>query len=276
MGREQRTDRAEPGGVVSRGRPGLTGGPVSGRDPEGPGSTDPSLSTPDDGREPAALPRRPSRWRFFQLPRIVRDLSGANSELFRAYLLAAMDATLEAARLVCALAAGELTASEAANRMRDIEHQGDAERAHLVADLRTALVTPIDREDLFRLSRAIDDILDNLRDFVRAWRLFEMDRSPVVLPVSDAVVEAVEDLRAAVEGLGLEQGAIGAKALAAKKSTGLIRRTCDQQLALLLKGEISNRMLQERELLRRLDDVGLRLRTAADALSDAVVKRAET
>jgi hypothetical protein len=35
-------------------------------------------------------------------------------------------------------------------------------------------------------------------------------------------------------------------------------------------------MLQERELLRRLDDVGLRLRTAADALSDAVVKRAET
>ena len=35
------------------------------------------------------------------------------------------------------------------------------------------LVTPVDREDLFRLSRSIDDVLDNLRDFVREWDLYK-------------------------------------------------------------------------------------------------------
>ena len=38
------------------------------------------------------------------------------------------------------------------------------------------LVAPIDREDLFRLSRLSDDVsLYNLRDFVREWDLYKIE-----------------------------------------------------------------------------------------------------
>ncbi len=217
--------------------------------------------------------RHPLGGRF---TRLVRDLSGANADAFRGYLLGALDATIEGSVLVRRLVAGETMTIEASELMRGIEHRGDAYRESLIVELQTALVTPIDREDLFRLSRAIDDILDNLRDFVREWSLFGMDRSPAIAPMAEAVTEAVVDLRAAVEALVADPRSITARAIAAKKSTNAIRRAFDHQLAAVLTDEqVTARMLRERELLRRLDVVGLRLGAAADTLSDAAVKRAD-
>jgi plasmid stabilization system protein ParE len=211
-----------------------------------------------------------------QWARVVRDFSGASGQAFRAYLLGALDATLDGASLVGRLVIGEVDAAQANDLMRTIEHRGDAERAKLVAELRSALVTPIDREDLFRLSRAIDDILDNLRDFVRQWALFEQKRSEIIAPVAELVATGIVDLRAAVEALIADPHSITERALAAKKTINTIRRVFDQQVATLLVGEVTSGMLRERELLRRLDVVGLRLGEAVDALSDAAVKRAET
>jgi hypothetical protein len=210
-----------------------------------------------------------------RISRLIRDLSGASSDAFRGYLLGALDATIDGSVLVRRLVAGEIGGVEASELMRGIEHRGDAERARLVTELRTALVTPIDREDLFRLSRAIDDILDNLRDFVREWTLFDMDRSVVLAPVAEVVADAVVDLRAAVEALVTDPRAISPRALSAKKSTNAIRRAFDAQMAALLVGDVTVRMLRERELLRRFDVVGLRLGSAADSLGDAAVKRAD-
>ena len=47
-----------------------------------------------------------------------------------------------------------------AARVRMYEQKADGVRRNLIADLSQTFVTPIDREDLFALSRAIDDILD--------------------------------------------------------------------------------------------------------------------
>jgi len=210
-----------------------------------------------------------------RLRALFRDLSGASSEAFRSHLLGALDATLEGASLVRRLIDGQVSAAAATDEMRVIEHRGDAERARLIVELRSALVTPIDREDLFRLSRAIDDVLDNLRDFVREWSLFGLDRSSVAAPLAEVVVTGVVDLRGAVEALVADPRAITSRALAAKKTTNAIRRIFDVQMAGLLVGQVDVVMLRERELLRRLDVVGLRLGEAADALSEAAVKRAE-
>jgi predicted phosphate transport protein (TIGR00153 family) len=47
-----------------------------------------------------------------------------------------------------------------ANRVRAIEKEADELRRLLIDDLNHTFVTPIDREDLFALSRTIDDVLD--------------------------------------------------------------------------------------------------------------------
>jgi len=208
--------------------------------------------------------------------RLISDLAGSSDRRFVRYLVGQTDATIEGAQLVRRCVAGEIGRATAAEEMRVVEHRGDQVRGELVRDLGSALVTPIDREDLFRLSRALDDVLDVLRDFVRQWDLFEMHRSVIIEPVVDATCDALADLRGAITTIGAEPRMITMRALGAKKSGNAIRRSHDTQLAALYRGPLSVDMLKERDLLRRLDVVGIRFAAAADTLSDAAIKRAES
>ena len=208
--------------------------------------------------------------------RIISDLAGSSGQRFVQYLLGQTDAAMEGAILVRRCVAGEIGRATAAEEMRVVERRGDQVRGELIRDLGSALVTPIDREDLFRLSRALDDVLDVLRDFVRQWDLFEMDRSVIIEPVVDAICHALADLRGTIAMIGAEPSMITTRVQSAKKSGNAIRRSHDTQLAALYRGTLSVDTLKARDLLRRLDVVGIRFGTVADTLSDAAIKRAES
>ena len=55
----------------------------------------------------------------------------------------------------------------AANRVRELEHEGDEKRRALLEALVEALVTPIGQEDAYELSERIDEVLDRAKDTVR-------------------------------------------------------------------------------------------------------------
>ena len=157
--------------------------------------------------------------------------------------------------------------------MREVEHDGDQARAGLVATPGRVLTTPIDAEDMFRLSRSIDDVLDNLRDFVREVNLYQPQGLDFALPVAQTLVKGVECLRPALEHLDGPRGKARQATLATRKAAGQVRRLYQQQLAELLNEPLDNETLKRRELLRRLDVVGLRLGEAADAVADGALKR---
>jgi uncharacterized protein Yka (UPF0111/DUF47 family) len=180
---------------------------------------------------------------------------------------------LDACKLAFDVTAGTIDSAAAREQMKKIEHKGDMRRAELVRELADVLVAPIDREDLFRLSRSIDDVLDNIRDFVRETDLYGMTATGSFSGVLEATATAITDLRAAVHTITRDPNRTGEAALAAKKSANEIRRRYDEEVALLFQGPLCMDLLKRRELLRRLDVVGLRLHEAADALSDAVIKR---
>lgn len=204
--------------------------------------------------------------------RLVRDLSGRSSADMVALLLRQTTASLDGARVARQAAGTADSSATARDHIAVVEHVGDQARAQLVAMLAISLVTPVDREDLFRVSRSIDDVLDNLRDFVRELDLFEMSDESLV-PVIDAIIDGLELLYPAVAAVADGTSDVGARVLATKKSCNDIRRCYQRQLVLLLDGEVTTSMLRRRELLRRLDVVGLRLGEAVDALADAAVKR---
>ena len=214
------------------------------------------------------------------LSSLLSDLSGRSSKRFVVLLLAAVDKASEGAALVERAASGDLTAAQAYDLMYDVEHQGDELRRQLVVLMNRSLITPIDREDLNRLSNSIDTVLDTLRDCLSLWREFEMGESPVILPLAVVIVAALVRLRTAVEIVVESPGSIASMSLDAKK-TGInsVRKTHDVQLAALYKmpeADYPRPLLdQTRDLLRRLDVVGLRLTESADYLADAAVKRAE-
>ena len=182
--------------------------------------------------------------------------------------------TVEGVDLTLALVNGEVPIADARQRMREIEHRGDECRHTTVNRLSSAFANPIDREDLFRLSRSIDDVLDNLRDFVREWDLFDVSTKDPYIGLLDATARALEDLHGAVQIIGRDPKKLTSRtALATKKSANEIRRLYDEELAKLFQRKLSMKVLKIRELLRRLDVVGLRLNEAADVLADAAIKR---
>lgn len=210
----------------------------------------------------------------FSLLKVLRDLAGGSNRLFEDLLVGHLDATIAGARLARDVVSGLATREAARDRIVEIEHQGDALRAELLAELSRALVTPIDREDLFRISRTVDDVLDNLRDFLREWDLFDMAPQATLVPLLEAVIHALVALREAVSSIVNESSQIAARAHASKRSGAQIRRLYELELASLYReGEATVMLLKLRDLIRRLDVVGLRIGEASDALADAAIKR---
>ncbi|MEV5609524.1 DUF47 family protein [Streptomyces sp. NPDC052225] len=205
--------------------------------------------------------------------RVLADLAGRSHRRTLDLLTAQLDATVKGVDLAADLAAGRIAPAAARGGMGGVEHEGDGQRAALVAELATTLTTPIDREDLYRFSRSVDDVLDNLRDLVRETDLFGMPGDPADLPALEAVREGLAALREAVAHLADEPRLVQEQAMAARKAAGRVRREYQEALAALFREPLDAGTLRRRELLRRLDVIGLRLNAAAADLSDALLKR---
>ncbi len=201
------------------------------------------------------------------------ELTGVSDRVFVELLSAQIDAALDGGRLAHEAITGAVSSVDAREQMGAIEHAGDGHRAELVTRLTQALSTPFDREDIFRLSRSIDDVLDNLRDFVREADLMGVQDPRHFSTLIDAIIEALEKLKVAVAHVLDEPHLAPERALGVKKGSNHVRQLYQVAIAALFEEELSVWMLKRRELLRRLDVVGLRLGEAADALSDGALKR---
>ncbi|WP_066363975.1 DUF47 domain-containing protein [Herbidospora mongoliensis] len=205
--------------------------------------------------------------------RVVGMMRGRMDSTLSEALIGQLEATREGAWLAIAMSGGEIGRTKAHQAMREIEHRGDTCRARLVAELSGALITPIDREDLFRLSRSIDDILDSLRDFVRESHLYRVRGRQRFAPMLDQVIVGVDALEKSVRDLATRSSAVGHDALEAKKAGGTIKRMYQYEIARILSAEVTPEALRERELVRRLEIVGTAIREAADAIADGAMKR---
>jgi hypothetical protein len=191
--------------------------------------------------------------RSTRFSRLMTDLLGRSHELLVGIIGSQIEAAIDGTTLAREMVAGRLPAADARAQMSAIEHRGDCERVRLVDALSSTLTAPVDREDLFRLSRCVDDVLDSVRDFVRESHLYGLDTATQAL---------------------LHEGTTAAHiTLTTKKAVGRVRQCYQIELAQLFNRPLDMQTLKRRELLRRLDVAGLRLGEAADALADGIMKR---
>jgi uncharacterized protein len=206
---------------------------------------------------------------------MLRELFGRGDRRLVELLIAHLDAVAAAAEAIRAAVRDEITGAELEARVRDIEHDGDDRRTELIAHMARSVVLPLDREDVYRLSRSIDDILDCLRDFSEEWSLYGVGGDPLYVPLVDELLVALGKLKAAAPLLIEEPHAIARSARAIKKNATEVRRAHQRARTTLFNRAdvISGLVLKHRELLRRLDVVALKLSDTADVLADAAVKR---
>ncbi|MCC7355848.1 MAG: DUF47 family protein [Anaerolineae bacterium] len=167
---------------------------------------------------------------------------------------------------------------DAARRVEKAEKEADELRRILIDELNRTFVTPMDREDLFNLSRAIDDILDYAYSTVDEMQLLGVEPNDYLRRMVSLLRDAANEIDLAMQRLKDHPNVASEHALRAKALENRVESVYREAIAALFKGpkdlEHVVEMLKLREIYRHLSNAADRGDAAANVIADVVVKMA--
>ncbi len=165
---------------------------------------------------------------------------------------------------------------EAAEKVTRAEKEADELRRILIDELNRTFVTPIDREDIFALSRAIDDILDYGYSTVDEMTILNVEPNSYLRRMVSLLKTAANEIYMATLRVKDHPGVANEHALRAKALENRVEDVYREALADLFSGpkdvEHVVEMLKLRELYRHLSNSADRGDEAANVITDIVVK----
>lgn len=153
-----------------------------------------------------------------------------------------------------------------------IEEEADELRRIIADELNHTFVTPIDREDIFTLSRAVDDIMDYGDTTVEEMVLFEIEPNDYITKMVDALYNAAKDISLGIRHLNKHPGVCSDHLMRAKKAENFIEHCYRQGLVELFKTNDVIKILKTREVYRHLSNAADRVSESADIIGDILVK----
>ncbi len=86
--------------------------------------------------------------------------------------------------------------------IKRLEHEADEFTHEVVNRLDRTFITPIDREDIHRLSSDLDDVIDRIDSVARRAQIFRLGQPPEgILELCDVILRATEEISKALEKL---------------------------------------------------------------------------
>ncbi len=162
---------------------------------------------------------------------------------------------------------------EAAERLRDREHAADARKRELREALTVAFSTPLEPEDIFELSRGLDEILNSAKNVVGEAEAMNTPPDP---PTATMAEQLAEGTRRLGEGLArfAEDDRAGATALAdrAVKDQRHLQHAYREAMSALVENEDLREVTARRELYRRLARTSDELVRVAERVWYSVLK----
>ena len=109
---------------------------------------------------------------------------------------------VEAARFFREVASKGEVNEDMLSKMEEIEHQGDDAAHTIIEQLNKTFITPFDREDIYALTKQIDDVIDMINTIVSRLRIYHIIGVDKNLVEFAAVIElSVHAMARAVGGL---------------------------------------------------------------------------
>ena len=85
-------------------------------------------------------------------------------------------------------------------RVEELEHKGDEIVHRLIEELNNSFITPIDREDIFSITKRMDDILDSIESTMHRFTMFNINESKEGAKVlGRLIVDATRELVSLIE-----------------------------------------------------------------------------
>lgn len=158
------------------------------------------------------------------------------------------------------------------DEVRRLEQEADDIRRILVDELNQTFITPIDREDIFALSRAIDDVIDHAQNTVKEMEVFEVESNEFLCRMAELMVKGAEQLVAAIKHLNKNPNVAVEYAVRAKRIENKMNDVFLAALKQLFSGHDPQVMFFYRELYRHFNRSADRVDEAANIISNIVVK----
>ncbi len=156
------------------------------------------------------------------------------------------------------------------------EKEADEARRILIDELNKTFITPFDREDIFLLSRTIDDVLDYAYSTVSEMEILKVEPTNFMQSMASTLRDAAYELLMAVDRLENHPGVANDHAQRAKSLENRVEELYREALADLFSGaeDIQHviKMLKSREVYRHLSNASDRGDEAANVIADIIVK----
>lgn len=175
--------------------------------------------------------------------------------------------------------------AEAAEQVRQAEHEADEAKRTVRDALRDAFITPIGPEDIFVLSQLLDEILNASKDVVREAEIMDMAPDEPMAEMTRHLLEGTTHLSRAFDAIAAHSGKDDdlAATTAADEATKCARRmekVYRQAMSdLLNRGDEGTpeyqrvrQLMGRRELYRRLSRIADTVVAVADRVWYAAVK----
>jgi predicted phosphate transport protein (TIGR00153 family) len=206
--------------------------------------------------------------------RTFKALTRSNDRRFVALLSQQADLTVRALEVLEKFGPEPTGNTELVDQLKKLEREGDAARRILIDELLHTYATPFDREDLFALSRAIDDILDAANETAVELSMYRIGPPDGLKEMAKVLIEGARHISAAVGELLDHPGVAAEHAVRAKRSENRIDSLYHRAVGHLFDSKAEmNQILKSREIYRHLKNSADRIDRAADDISVIVIKR---
>jgi predicted phosphate transport protein (TIGR00153 family) len=167
---------------------------------------------------------------------------------------------------------------EIAEQLSLKEKEADEVRRILIDELNRTFVTPYDREDIFALSRSIDDVVDYADSTVSEMVVLKVEPTPFMLRMASLLKDAAYEILQAVSRLQKHPSVAIDHAQRAKALENRVEAVYREAIADLFSGpeDIHHvvEMLKLREVYRHLSNAADRGDEAGNVIANIVVKKA--
>jgi predicted phosphate transport protein (TIGR00153 family) len=153
-----------------------------------------------------------------------------------------------------------------------LERSGDETLKLLVEAIRDSFITPIDRQDLYYLGEAIDDMTDYMESAAVEFKLFGLTATPAMREMCAALVAGTAEIEAAVGAIADDPSKAYLHARAASATEDQVEDLYRKALADLFSGDDFRFMLKTREIYRHLSNSADRADYVGKVISKIVVK----
>ena len=152
------------------------------------------------------------------------------------------------------------------------EKEADAIRRQLVEDINRTFITPIDRDDLYRLSTSIDDLADYAWTTVKEVRIYDIQPDQHLLTMARTLLKMADGLLICTQKLEKDHAGVAAEATKVKKLENTLNVQFHQSIAELFETDDIKKILKYREIYNHMNHAADKGDFSADILLDIVVK----